>query len=115
MVATEELLPSDRIQTPSGDVITVTNYHFINGPYRFWAEKNCDYILITDEELSKHFKDVSVDDKQRWDVELGRCFISKNADGTYSINDYHLLKAKYFHQLRRILSLAGYELNNFIK
>lgn len=106
MIETKYLTDGDIVRNQDGVIITLSKKSMDNESFRYWLSRYCEYVTITDELLSQMFNNV---DNNKWIVL--NIVITKNTDG-YTINNYNAFNVKFMHELRRLISLAGIEIND---
>lgn len=106
MIETKCLTDGDMVRNQDGIIITLAENSLNNESFRYWLSRYCEYVEITDELLSSMFNNVN----DKWIVSY-TVVITKNTDG-YTINHYHEFQLKFMHELRRLISLAGVEIND---
>lgn len=106
MIETKYLTDGDIVRNQDGAIITLTEKYMDNEPFRYWLSRYCEYVTITDELLSQMFNNVD----NKWIVS-DTVVITKNKDG-YTINYYSAFNVKFMHELRRLIGLAGIEIND---
>lgn len=107
MVESKVLIDGDIVRNQDGAIITLTEKYMDNEPFRYWLSRYCEYVTITDELLSSMFNNV---DNNKWIVS-DTITITKNTNG-YTINYYNAFNIKFMHELRRLIGLAGIEIND---